>query len=49
MIFLGGLFNDFLLDSFTFGPLAVEGLVAGIIVSRVQVAVSCSNARGTLG
>jgi len=46
MIFIGGLFNHFLLNSFTFGPSTVEGLVVGIIVYKVQAAVSSSNARG---
>lgn len=35
-----------LLAGFLFGPSAVEGLLAGIIVSGVQVAISASNTGG---
>lgn len=35
-----------LLAGFLFGPSAVEGLLAGAIVSGVQVAISASNTGG---
>jgi len=35
-----------LIAGFTFGPAAVSGLLAGIIVSGIQVAISASNTGG---